>query len=480
MKGMLIFTLWIVVLACSSSPAETDLHRPDKLALTVIIDTSWSCENEIPQFRTLATQSAGGLTPGDYLEVISAHAGTAKIRYAQIMKTGDPDEVKAVASALEGIHTSFLTWADIGKALELAFKRLEKVSSQKGFMAAAVIVFTDGKLSANETRGVLQLAAKFEERGWALYLTGTKGSNRALLIAANQGKLRWSLLSEANPQMWLQKEIRPEPKCQEIELGPESKQILETGGPVGTETPSDRQAVQIPDLSLDTPVEPNIPGSWEQPFFEQEPVDEIVTQTPLAVELNEPAPESAAQTDEEISAQSGWWQSLGTKLRIMFGSGIIVAMAVLAVVGLVVSATAVGRRQAGDWDKKVSSRLKGLPSQDTGTLVAKLNGRTHHLGRLDHLKAVHIGSGPKNTIRVQDKAISERHVRIYRHSRKLMLRNIGRAPIAVSGSPVKPGGKHRIVMPSVIQLNDKTKISLARLRPKAHSGPDRSDENDRQ
>ena len=109
--------------------------------------------------------------------------------------------------------------------------------------------------------------------------------------------------------------------------------------------------------------------------------------------------------------------------------------------------------------------------------MARLNGQTYSLGRADRINSIHIGSGPKNTIKIPDKSISDRHVQLYRKGNDFMLRNVGASDIAVNGIPVKPKVKHRLVVPSVIKFNDKTKLDLALFRPKAANSEKASSED---
>ncbi|HEG43335.1 MAG TPA: FHA domain-containing protein [Phycisphaerales bacterium] len=137
-----------------------------------------------------------------------------------------------------------------------------------------------------------------------------------------------------------------------------------------------------------------------------------------------------------------------------------------------------GIKNARQWKNKVSAKLRGSQKKRPSTLVAKFNGQSYQLGNPDRLNTINIGSGLGNTVRIPDKSISDKHVKIYRKGSNLMLQNIGTTPIAVNNSQLKPRGRQRLVIPSVIQLNDKTRINLMFLKPTTNSPENRSTQNE--
>ena len=126
MKFAIVVMLMIfetVTVFAESKPSESK-----SIALTIILDTSGSTEH-MADFRTLSRQAITSLKPGDYFEIISAQSEKPKIRAAQSIKTGTPEEIKNVNSILKGIRSGFLSNARIDRALEMTFKRLEKTCS---------------------------------------------------------------------------------------------------------------------------------------------------------------------------------------------------------------------------------------------------------------------------------------------------------------------------------------------------------------
>jgi len=137
-------------------------------------------------------------------------------------------------------------------------------------------------------------------------------------------------------------------------------------------------------------------------------------------------------------------------------------------------------KNAKKWEEQADSHLKTTQHQNSGILIAKLNGQSYRLGPLDRFRTANIGSGTKNTIRIQDKSIFDRHIKIYRKANDLMLKNLARTSVTVNGTEVKSRCKRRLVVPSIIQLNDKTKLNLDVLMQKVKFSENRSTEDEQQ
>jgi hypothetical protein len=135
----------------------------------------------------------------------------------------------------------------------------------------------------------------------------------------------------------------------------------------------------------------------------------------------------------------------------------------LAVLGYLI---AQDNRRARQRRARAKAGLKNNNTRTDGIVVAKVNGRTHHLGKLNQLPTIHIGSGVRNTIRIPDEGVSDRHIRLYRKGTDLMIQNIGAKPIAVNSLSLPPKAKQRLVLPAIVELTEKTKLHFSLLRPK--------------
>jgi hypothetical protein len=437
-------------------------------ALTIIIDTSWSCEQEIPDFVSLGRHAvSSGLRPGDDLEVISAHGVRPKIRAVQTIKTGDPDEIKDITAILKGIRVGFLSNARVSKAIKMAFTRLNKTSAQRQYGQVTVIVFSDGRLTDADVEEVLDLAPQFRRKGWSLYLTGNKDTNPKLLVAANQGEFNWSLVSEATPAVWLHRQPATFAPEQKQKAPSQERQVKNIQEPI-PESPlppveSQKQATaEGPERKAEVAVEDvkSVQGAIPD---RDESISRLPTEpkTPRSEGLSKPSMRSKTDS-KDLLKNLLWWILLP-------------AVVLLVLLGLTFSKAA---KTASQWKTKVRSHFGKVPKPDPETLVAELNGQSYRLGRPDRFKAIHIGSGQENTIRVPDKSIQTRHVTIYRKAHDLLLRNTSRSPVSLNGREVAPGDRRRLVLPSVIALNDNVKLTLRLIRQAINPRRERSINNE--
>jgi hypothetical protein len=107
--------LLIVASSCLSAQSPAPKRKP--VALTIILDTSWSCERDLANFASLSRKAISScLNPGDDLEIITAHLGKPKIRLSQTMKSGSPQEINSISTILRRIRSGFLSNASVSKA----------------------------------------------------------------------------------------------------------------------------------------------------------------------------------------------------------------------------------------------------------------------------------------------------------------------------------------------------------------------------
>ena len=208
MNRKVLFTMFILFTTTLKAFGMKSQLEHDPVALTMIWDTSPSVKSNWDNFTALARQAVMALEPGDYLEVISAHHKDCRLRVSQYISSGNLEEVKTISSLLENISCADFLDADVGGTLEVAYKRLENISVKQHLAKGIVIVLTDGNLTDKQADSIRQTGAKCRQRNWPLYLTGTRKTDRNILIAAGQKELQWSQISQANPMVWLQ-DVRP-------------------------------------------------------------------------------------------------------------------------------------------------------------------------------------------------------------------------------------------------------------------------------
>lgn len=448
------------------------------ITVSIVLDTSWSNEHAMPDYRSLSRQMIASLRPGDYLEIITGHPGRAKLRFAQFIKSGDAQEIESIMALLKDVKCPIFSNVNISKSVDMALKRLIQSAKDNAFAHTTVIVFTDGKLSNSDVARLQQLSREFKRKDWSLCLTGTSATNKRLLVAATQGQFKFSLLRQANPITWIQSR-------REITMTKPAPTEVPPKGDSGATQDSDKTGYSIEigstimisegkEKASDTsPVE--IPGDGQQkPQTLLEPITKTLEAEPNESSADAMGPDiPSEESQEEVIAEP-----TETKGPLKFNKRLlwlVPAVGLLTVLALLFLSNI---SKAKKFKSSITSRLKTTSTKDTGTLIAEMNGQTHNLGRPDRIKAINIGRDSRNTIKPPDKSLSLRHATIYRKGKDLMIKNIGASPIAVNGLQVKPKAKQRLIMPSVVQLSDQTKLNLKLQKPKTARSENRSNDND--
>lgn len=464
-----------------SDPPEA---APHPITVTIIWDASADGGRHWPDYHSICRQSGSSLKPGDRLEVISAHAGKPKLRVSQILKAGDSQELASIYSLLKDIRCPFLFNAHVEKAVAMATTRLNAARRTDGDRPAMMIILTTGDLNSREIRAIRNAGQQFSQWGWKLYVVGTSRSARGLLIAAHQGQFEWSALSNAAPSAWID-QLRPsaeedesdEPiQVQEADPVPDQAPAphrstlpegigMPTGEPIEQAPPSKPISVEITIKNSDdrVPEPPAVEPEPQTPEVEPEPVQPPAKPQPQPERIEEP--NMPVQSTRTASGRSLWHP-----MRPWLWLAIAATAGLAALVCLLIE----DGRQATGWRTKATAGLKDA-AKDDGTLVATLNGQTHHLGRYTQLRTINIGSGTRNTIRVCDKAVSDRHVQVYRKGSRLMVRNLGAKPITVNNLPLAPKDKKLLVLPAVLGLSETATLKLSLVKPKEKVSAGRSE-----
>ena len=457
MKGTLNTIMLFILFATVTISAKQGLSDSDPITLTIIWDTAWSTDQYLADFLSLSSQAISSLEGGDYLELISAQSGKPRLRIAQFVKSADAQEIQNICTLLKNLSCPLLSDARLDDALEMAFTRLANSKPQGHERKVIAIVLSDGRLQDSEAKKICQLSEEFHKYGWQLYLTGAYVTNRNLLVAAGQGRLNWSLISQANPAIWLQKlRQAPESDLEKKTTEPQATQDLEA---VKTSQHNIVESAKYPDA--DAP-KYKIETSIDSAVSISEPDKKATAPAHLPAQVNEPVQDFAHTFDEAPPAEPPvalphaktglkkflakylWWVLLtAATSSVLFIAGWFTVS-----------------KKADRWKARINSRLQATQSRDPGILTARLNGRLYRLGRLDHFRAIHVGSGPKNTIRITDDSIERRHLKIYKKGGGLVLKNLARSPVTVNSTEVKSRRKHRLILPAVVTLKENVTLNL--------------------
>ncbi len=369
----------LCVLSNNAAGIETS-RPPGPLALTIVLDSAWSNEQEMPTYKSLSRQVISSLRPGDYLELIVAKPGEPGLLLAQYTKSGDATELKNIVSILDGVKCPFLSDEDVYKSVDLALNRLAKSFTINSFDKMAVIVFTDGKLKDSDVTRIVQLSDEFRLRNWPLYITGTYETNKRLLVAANKNKFDFSLVNEANPAVWINSKrgiavssqasnrpfsiITSAPTTQASQ--PQQNVPVTTGVPTtGKSTsgtivtvPKSEEKPQ-PVKTVEKTVKPEIKTTPASKV--PEPVKTVTKPEPV-----KPVKEAIDKQDENKS-----------KSKTLFWLIPVIGVLSICVI-LIYSSYSKSKR----WKTGLSSQLNSPAKKEPGTLIAKWNGKTFTLRAL--------------------------------------------------------------------------------------------------
>ena len=464
MKTKITYLIMAISLMSATVLATESLPQAGPIALSIVLDTAWSNDNDMQDYQSLARQVIATLNPGDYLEILIATSSKTQIRVAQFIKSGEAQELKNITTLISKVSCPILSDVDVSKSVDFALKRLTKSDAKNSFAYAAVMVFSDGWLNDNDVIKLQQLSREFKKRNWSLCVTGTPHANKKLLLAANQGDLNFSLISDANPVLWIGrsnttgKSVMPQAPTQadpqsdkkKSKTNPTTTIGVEISVSQGEEQPADVQAAPV---SGDKTQKPAAQSKTEEKVGKAEKTPPQKGKTPSA-------------TKPKPFKKSNIWAWLLPLIAMLALFAVVLARSI---------------SKARLWKSKVSSHLNSTQQKTPGTLIAKVNGQTHTIGREDRIGTINVGSGTNNTIRIPDKSISNRHVKIFRKRNGLMLQNIGRTPITVNSSVVKPNAKQMLVIPSVIDFDSRNRLYLSVVRPKPiiDTNNDKDNENER-
>ena len=124
MEKKMTSLMMAVLIMANSLFALDGPPQPEPITLTIILDTSWSNEHEMSDYRSLTRQMIASLRPGDYLEIITGHPGKPKLRFAQFIKSGNAREIGSIIALLKGIKSTHIASTIRGtKALPQAESR---------------------------------------------------------------------------------------------------------------------------------------------------------------------------------------------------------------------------------------------------------------------------------------------------------------------------------------------------------------------
>lgn len=451
MKKIKFITLVIFLLAgfAKSISAVGEVKEP-QLAVSIVLDAASSNRSNWQNIHSLARQAIFSLKENDYFELISADQWDNHIRAAQFIKTGSTTEINNLASILYKIELPLIADAQLMQAVELALDRMSRFTSKNPRFSTVIIVLSDGRITDDESVLARKLAERAKNNGWKLYFTGTFDTNRKMLIDSSNGILNWSLLKDANPSLWIQQQrIAVNENLFAAKKKPEIPKPASSESRPSYEIKSELKST----VSISENKKQNTPIATTSENKPSVPVKISPAKSPIPKKYT---------TAPRHRHNYLWWL-----IPIFF--------ILLSISGL----WFLSAKYAQQWHQKISKHLSSIAPKQLGTILAKLNGRTFSLGKFNHFSTVYVGSGSKCLIKINEKNITDKHLKITRKSDKLWLKNLSNSNLIVNGIIAKPSSKCRLVLPSIVNINENISIKFELQKPVMNLNMEKSNGNEK-
>jgi len=200
MKCAAIMMAVSLLFGTGEAHAEDPADQPAPVRLWLVVDTSPSTKEVTQELRIVAQAAAGALQAGDRLRLLAAHADRAHLHTLEAVGATGVSRVK-LAKALAKIRPAAFLRADVAAALRVVRRFLR--DDPAGASSAIVLVLTNAEFKDKQAKEFLAAVGQLESLGARAYCTGEKDTTKALLIAAAQGRLKWTRLADSTPGEWI-------------------------------------------------------------------------------------------------------------------------------------------------------------------------------------------------------------------------------------------------------------------------------------
>lgn len=505
-KQVYIFCLIIAVTGISF-PA---FAQPQHIGVFVPWDTSDSCRSFGDEFVTLFRQIVTSLQDDDYIEVLTAHPSSVRLKIAQYVKTRQ--DLNSLVSSVRDISYPIFSDADRSLACSTAFAHAAEFLKRNSGYSAIIIMMSDGKYSDTEARTIEYLVGQHKNLSTRLYVLGGGQTARPILFASNQDKYHFSLITEATPASWI-KEMRP-PQIAKIPTVADTNQMPNiiksnksgtSSSPApaaGNTTPNaapfkqdkspeqanndhmkvylwgpfdlsaskttlkqDTTSRHAPDSNmLATSATTATTVTSKEPAKKPHlPANPPQDESKTTKEPNKPIPAGAAiKTSKQPSVKQmgphSWIEDVFARMRahwLKWALYIAAVIAILLIVVFFIASLLLSSKQKQAFKKQSSDKVQPPP-----TLIAKYNGQTYRLGPIHLLRTTYIGSKLGSTIKISDPSMLPHHVCLYVKRGQLYIQNLAKKPIKVNSLELAGGKKTVLLPPTVLQLSDTIKITF--------------------
>jgi hypothetical protein len=491
----------MILLAASSAHSG---QQPTACIFAIVLDGSPTAQWD--QIRKAAENIFKSTEAGDTVLLFEVRGLYTHLRFSCVKRCTD-DELDSFYSALQATRADWFMHADLAHALigPVYDKLLQHAGEQ---YRVIIIVLSEGDLSGTQAAALCKFADKVKaSHGWLVLVTGTAEKiNRELLIAAGKWRLQWCKLTDAADRALLEKliqdirpgattikqvtasrketSVKPETAVKSPRKVQEARTLTEPNDsatkslahPVGN-APAQKEA------SGKETLEPNL-ASGSNAFKPQSSIAGLKTKASSPAKINHAKPPkeadlpaSAVSGKREVKvASSASVEKTRTSTKenskaplpsktLPFGRLTtrllaIGGMSAISIIGLLLLSSWF---RAKNWQKSAQNPVFDARRQQENQpklLMARVGSSSYQLGNLSRFTAVHIGSSPENTIRINNKTVAPQHIRIYRRGDKLFARNLSKAEIVANGKKVRPRKRCLLTLPALVSIDRDVGVTL--------------------
>ena len=350
-----------------------------------------------------------------------------------------------------------------------------------------IIIVSEGRTSHQQSQELCNFADQIRgEFQWPLLVvSNAKSTNSILLAAANDGRIRWCELAQAADITIMKKllcQVRTSTasSCNDVSdkksvraVTDSAQQENSSSLPSKTRPPEPAKPVTLPE----TPSPENKPALAIQASAGKTPsvtknktadseqkLEKVTSKLPMlssgsarqeyAGKQESFQPNQSAASSQVAKTTSRWFTKPSIKLLAIGGGPIVCMLLVLLISGWL---------NAQNLGKELHAPIEVAQQQQQNQpkiLMVRVNGRLHRIGDFRHFKSFHIGSAPENTIRLDDKVVAPRHVRIFRRRGKLLVRNLAKDSLVINGQQLWQHKQCQLTLPAVLTVAEDVSVHL--------------------
>lgn len=454
-----LLSIWLICIgdAFSASKAEKNIF------LSVILDTSPTSEKNWNMQHALNVEIVHSLRGGDCLKEWVARPGRASVLIDTVITSGGYEK-NHIINKISGTSKEWLFSADIARAIGAAFDNIRDI--YKDYQCCLIII-TKGQMSNKKVAQIRRYAGAFRAKGWTVCIVcDREKANLRFLVAANNNEFDIRFIDQASLSDWINS-VRSASVYKSLKdtSTRKVKPELEAHDKQPTKTKDGKSMPLV------------IPTDGTR-----EPIEVKIVELPRekgSVDVNKPDSGKYAggatkkdhpPIDKEITKISGTKEGQKCKSSIL---KTVLAIIFLIVVSSVMFFIVYSHYKSGTRPRTVDLTDDNMPFH----LIAFYGDHRHDLGSLDALGEIIIGCGIGSTIYINEEAIEDKHVRIFKSRKALKIQNLAGSPIIINGLELAHRRKSILDLPADIELTNDVTITVL-SEPAEMNKEFNSDENE--